>query len=145
MVEDRIPTFIPGDQLVYQLVFVCEVNARKVTAAFRNETTGAEIVLMGEAQMTAKPDVVGARTFAALLEADQELSDAAATGRYRLARLEVETYRGQSLDFDNPPEDAFLFEEEPEEIPLPKLARGLVEPASTFVLPPGHPNKFPER
>jgi hypothetical protein len=145
MSEDRIPTFIPGDQLEYQLVFTCEVNARAVTAAFRNETTGAEIVLQGEARMIDKPRVKGTRTFAALLEADEGTSDWAATGRYRLARLEVETYRGKTLDFDNPIEDAFRFEEEPEDLPLPRLARGLVEPVSTFVLPPGHPNALPER
>lgn len=145
MAEEQIPTFIPGDHLEYQLIFTCEVNVRAVTAAFRNETTGAEIVLKGEPQMIDKPKVVGTRTFAASLEADEGTSDWAASGRYRLARLEVETYHGRTLDFDNPPEDAFRFEEEPEDIALPKLARGVTEPASTFVLSPGHPNALPER
>lgn len=144
MAEERIPTFIPGDQLVYQLVFFCKVNARTVTAAFRNETTGAEIVLKGEARMI-RADVVEARTFAARLEADEGLPEGTASGRYYLARVEVETYRGQLLDFHNPPEEAFRFEEEPDEIILPILARGVLEPASKFLLPDGHPNKPPQR
>lgn len=145
MLEERIPKFIPGDELAYQLVFICMVNVKTVTAAFRNETTGAEIVLTGEAHMIAEPRVIGARTHAALLQHDQEASDEPATGRYRLARLEARTYGGKPLDFDNPVEDAFRFEEEPEDIDLPKIARGLVESASIFVLPEGHPNKPPIR
>ena len=143
MAEERIPTFIPGDELVYHLVFVCKVNVSTVTAAFRNETTGAEVVLTGEARIIAKPRVVGGRTHAAMLHHDRAMSDDLATGRYRLARLEVNTYGGKPLDFDNPPEDAFHFEEEPEDVDLPRLARGMVEPASTFVLPDGHPNSPP--
>lgn len=145
MAEERIPTFIPGDELVYQLAFFCKLNARTVTAVFRNETTGAEVVLAGEAQMLAKPKYRSARTQAAVLQHDPGASDDLATGRYRLARLEVHTHGGKTLDFDNPPEDAFLFEEEPNDAELPRLARGLIEPASTFVLPEGHPNSLPTR
>lgn len=141
--EERIPTFIPGDELVYQLVFVCKVNVRTVTATFRNESTGDELTLTGEANLIEKPRVRGARTHAALLQHVPEASDEPATGRYRLARLEARTYGGKPLDFDNPVEDAFRFEDEPEEIDLPRIARGLVEPASVFVLPEGHPNKPP--
>jgi len=141
MTEERIPTFIPGDELRYQLVFICEVNVESVTAAFRNEVTGEEVVLTGEARMIDQPRVVGARAQAAILDHDKNSSDELATGRYRLARMEAKTYGGKTLDFDNPPEDAFLFEDEPEDIALPKIALGLVEPATTFVLPEGHPNK----
>jgi hypothetical protein len=141
MTEGQVPTFIPGDALRYQLVFNCRVNVESVTAAFRNEATGEEVVLTGKARMIDKPRVVGARTQVAILDHDQDSSDELATGRYRLARMEAKTYGGKTLDFDNPPEDAFLFEDEPEETELPKIARGLVEPATTFVLPEGHPNK----
>lgn len=141
MAEERIPTFIPGDELVYQLVFFCAVNVKSVTAAFRNESTGAEIILTGEAHIIPEPRVRGARTHTAHLHHDQEASDEPATGRYRLARLEARTYGGKPLDFNNPVEDAFRFEEEPEDIPLPILARGVVEPASVFVLQKGHPNR----
>ena len=140
MTEERMPTFIPGDEPTYQIAFVCSVNIETVTAVFRNQTTGAEIILTGEAQMIAKPRVRGARTHTALLHVDRDSSDEPETGRYRLARLEARTYRGTRLDFDKPTEDAFSFEDEPAEIDPPRLARGLVEPASRFVLPDGHPN-----
>lgn len=145
MTEERIPTYIPGDEPVYQIVFVCPVNIETVTAAFRNETTGAEILLTGEAHMIATPRVRGARTHAAVLTFDNDSSDEPETGRYRLARLEARTHRGKKLDFDNPSEDAFRFEDEPADIDLPRLAKGLVNPASTFVLPDGHPNSPPTR
>lgn len=143
--EERIPTFIPGDNLAYQLVFVCPVNIRSVTAAFRNETTGAEIVISGEAQLLDRPRVRGARTQAAVLGFDTESSEEPETGRYRLARLEALTYGGRTLDFDNPPEDAFRFENEPEDATLPRLARGIAAPASSFLLEQGHPNRPVER
>jgi hypothetical protein len=143
MTEERMPTFIPGDEPTYQIAFVCSVNIETVTAVFRNQTTGAEIILTGEAQMIAKPRVRGARTHTALLHVDRDSSDEPETGRYRLARLEARTYRGTRLDFDKPTEDAFSFEDEPAEIDPPRLARGLVEPASRFVLPDGHPNTPP--
>jgi hypothetical protein len=143
MTEERMPTFIPGDEPTYQIAFVCSVNIETVTAVFRNRTTGAEIILTGEAQMIAKPRVRGARTHTALLHVDRDSSDEPETGRYRLARLEARTYRGTRLDFDKPTEDAFSFEDEPAEIDPPRLARGLVEPASRFVLPDGHPNTPP--
>ena len=144
MDQERIPTFIPGDPLVYRLMFRCEVNVSEVNAAFRNETTGAEIELKGEVKMISAP-VVGARTFDAVLQPDEAFPEGTASGRYYLARLEVVTYRGQHLDFENPPEDAFCFEEEPENIGLTKLARGIFDPASSFALPDGHPNKPPKR
>ncbi len=182
MAEERIPTFIPGDEIVYRVEFLCKVNVVFVSAAFRNETTGGEIILEGEADMVAQPRVRGARTFMATLYqqfydqeiveeevveeevvdgevfekevvekeiveeiVDQETSDEPEAGRYRLARLTAETFGGKILDFDNPPEDAFLFEEEPEEVDLPTLARGIVKPASGFLLPDGHPNRRPTR
>jgi hypothetical protein len=94
MTEERMPTFIPGDEPTYQIAFVCSVNIETVTAVFRNQTTGAEIILTGEAQMIAKPRVRGARTHTALLHVDRDSSDEPETGRYRLARLEARTYRG---------------------------------------------------
>ena len=145
MTEERIPTYIPGDEPSYQLVFVCQVNVSIVSAVFRNESTGGTLVLSGEAHMIAKPRVRGARSHAAVLQLDRAASDEPETGRYRMARLEARTYGGKPLDFDNPPEDAFRFEDEPEDIPLPRLAKGLVEPASTFLLPDGHPNKPPSQ
>lgn len=143
MAEERIPTFIPGDELAYQIVFLCQVNVETVTAVFRNETTGTELTLTGEARMIEKPRVRGARTHAATLVFDNDASDEPETGRYRLARLEARTYRGKPLDFDNPVEEAFRFEDEPADVELPRLARGVVEPAARFLLPEGHPNLPP--
>ena len=130
--------------MVYRLLFLCEVNASEVTAAFRNDATGSEIVLRGEAKTISAP-VVGARTFASLLEPDEAFPEGTASGRYYLARLEVVTHRGQRLDFENPPEDAFRFEEEPENVGLARLAQGIFDPASSFAFPEGHPNRPPER
>jgi hypothetical protein len=144
MPEERMPTFIPGDEVAYQIAFVCSVNIETVAAVFRNETSGAEITLTGEARMIAKPRVGGARTHIALLHVAHDSSDEPETGRYRLARLEGRTYRGTRLNFDSPTEDGFSFEDEPAEIDPPRLARGMVEPASRFVLPDGHPNTPPD-
>lgn len=177
MAEKRIPTFIPGDEIVYRVTFTCKVNVVFVSAAFCNETTGGEIILEGAADMVAQPRVRGARTYTATLyeqnaqeiveeevheeeivneEVVEEViyeevvldggpSDEPETGRYRLARLTAETYSGKILDFDTPPEDAFRFEQEPEDVDLPCIARGIVKPASCFLLPDGHPNSPPPR
>ncbi len=51
MSEERIPTYIPGDVIAYYVIFVCEVNVSSVSVAFRNDTTGPEIVLTGESQL----------------------------------------------------------------------------------------------
>ncbi len=72
MAEERIPTYIPGDEPAYQVVFTCPVNIDTVTATFRNETTGAEISLAGAARMMDKPRVVGTRTHVAVLRFDRE-------------------------------------------------------------------------
>lgn len=148
MGEDQIPTFLPGDEIVYVMRFNYPANVRNVTATFRNETTGAEIVLIGEASLWHSARR-GARTHIARLYVDGDLSEAPDPGRYRLARLEAMTYGGKPLDFDNPPEDAFRIEVEPDETTLPRLDRvrapigNKVTRATWFELPEGHPDQRP--
>ena len=147
MTEERIPAFVPGDDLVYAVCFTYPANIRAVTAAFRNETTGEEVSLWGEARLApGGPRLLGTRTHVASLSyRGRETSGPLEPGRYRLARLEAETYRGKRLDFDNPPEDAFRFEDEPDESVVPQIARGpeALDPPTWFFLPEGHPNRPP--
>ena len=144
----RTPTFVPGDDIVYVVRFNYPANVRNVSATFRNETTGAEIVLTGEASL-ARSTRRDTRSHVARLRNDDPLSEAPDPGSYQLARLEATTYGGKPLDFDNPPEDAFRVEDEPDETTLPRLNR--VEPpggpagrstrATRFKLSKGHPDK----
>jgi hypothetical protein len=138
--EERIPTFIPGDQIKYCLVFTCKANIRHVSATFRNQETGSEIVLTGEAYPSEQTKIIGTRVHEAQLFNNNDLYESADPGRYRLARLEATTYSGHSLDFDNPSEGiGFNYRDEPTD-DLPKLARGVVDPPDWFVLPKSHPN-----
>jgi hypothetical protein len=141
--EERIPTFILGDVIAYVVTFVHPVNVDSVTAAFRNEATGKEIVLRGEARMIPLPRHRDRRTFAARLTYSAEGSERAESGDYRLARLEATTWDGKPLDFDNPPARevaSFRFEEEPaDDDRLPRLID-----APFFDLEKGHPNTRPD-
>jgi len=143
MAEKHPPTYLPGDELVYGVRFNYPANVRTVSATFRNETTGAEVVLLGEASL-APTQRRGTRTQIATLYHVGDPSEELVPGRYRLARLEAITYGGKPLDFDNPPEDGFIFEEEPDETTLPRLDRqqlpgGRVTQATWFEVPEGHP------
>ena len=149
MTGEQMPTFVPGDEIVYVVRFNYPANVRSVTAAFRNDGTGAEIVLRGEARLerTARR---GTRKHLARLYYDGDPSEPLTPGTYRFARLEAITNGGKPLDFDNPPEDAFLVEDEPDETTLPRLDRvqgpaGGVTRATWFELPEGHPDKRPTR
>jgi hypothetical protein len=134
--EENIPTFILGDQIEYFLVFTCRANIRTVSATFRNQDTGTELILEGEAQLMEKQTVTGTRKQEAMLYYSADLSEPPDSGRYRLARLVAQTYGGHLLDFDNPPEGiGFYFREESTEV-LPRI----ILPESQFRLAEGHPN-----
>lgn len=122
MTEEQIPTFMPGDEIVYAVRFNYPANVRSVSATFRNDTTGAEIVLRGEARLerTARR---GTRRHLVRLYDDGDPSEPLSPCTYRFARLEAVTYSGKSLDFDNPPEDSFVVQGEPDETTLPRLDR----------------------
>lgn len=143
MTEERIPTIVPGDKVDYVVVLTYPANIRTVTAAFRNEETGEEILLWGRAHLSARARILGTRTHEARLHYHGEGTPS--LGTYRLARLVAETYSGKPLDFDNPPEDAFRFEDEPDESVLPRIARGpgALPRATWFELPEGHPTRPP--
>lgn len=148
MAEGHTPTFVPGDEIEYVVQFNYPANVRSVTAVFRNETTGSEIALKGT------PDLMphvrrGTRRHQVTLYYDYERDDNSEPepGRYRLVHLEAITFGERPLAFDNPPEDAFYVQEEPDEATLPRLDRvqmptGEVTRASWFELPDGHPDKL---
>jgi hypothetical protein len=155
MNQEQIPTVLPGDVFAYVVRFNYPGNVREVTATFRNETTGAEIVLSGEARLV-RPGRRGTRRHIASLYYDEGYLDESPDdvvaetpdlGRYRLARLEATTYEGKTLDFDNPPEDAFRVADEPDESILPRLDRvedpfsDEVPQATWFEFGEGHPDR----
>jgi hypothetical protein len=140
MSEEGIPTYIPGDLIEYFVQFTSPTNIREVTATFRNEATGVELALRGVAQLTGEEAIGGTRTQQAHLFYDEGSDAPPEPGRYRLARLEAETYGGKLLDFDNPPdEEAFLFEDEPDDPQLPRI----LQPTG-FIPEEGHPD-HPDR
>ena len=127
--------FEPGDYIEYCLVFTCKVKIKSVAATFRNQETGKDILLTGEAQLSDRATVLGTRVQEARLSVDRNMHETMDSGWYRLAWLEAITYGGHSLDFDNPPEDrSFYFREGPTD-DLPKLVRGVLDPPDWFVLP----------
>lgn len=135
MTEERIPTLIPGDPIAFYVRFSCRANVRSVTATFENQETATRIVLTGEATTAGR--MRGARMQQATLVHREDASDSLEAGRYRLVRLEAETFGGKTLDFDNPPaEEAFYFEEESDQ--LPRVMDRM------FMLPEYHPNLPPQ-
>jgi hypothetical protein len=148
MSEAHVPTFVPGDEIVYVVRFNYPANVRSVTAVFRNETTGTEIVLSG------LPDPMrharrGTRQHIVRMSYDYERQENSEPepGRYRLVHIEAITYKERLLAFDNPPEDGFLFENEPDDATLPRLDRvqmptGEVTRATWFELPASHSDKL---
>ncbi len=148
MAEGHVPTFVPGDEIVYVVRFNYPANVRGVTAVFRNELTGSEITLSGwpNPRRHARRDT---RRHVVSMSYDYERDDnpEPEPGRYRLVHLEAITHGERSLPFDNPPEDAFFFEDEPDEATLPRLDRvqmptGEVTRATWFELPDSHPDNL---
>jgi hypothetical protein len=93
---DEIPTFVPGDQIVYVVCFTYPANMQAVSATFRNESTGAEPVLWGDARLLDEPRVLGTRLHAASL-GESGGSGRLEAGRYRLIRLEAESKSTRGL------------------------------------------------
>src|SRR5215210_88497 len=145
MTEEQMPTFVPGDEIVYVVQFNYPANVQSVAATFRNDTMGEEVVLRGGARLE-RSARRGTRKHLARLHYDGDPSKSLNPGTYRFARLEAVTYGGKSLDFDNPPEDAFVVQDEPDETTLPRLDRvqgpaSGVTRATWFEFPEGHPDK----
>ena len=149
MADPHVPTFVPGDEIVYVVRFNYPANVVSVTAAFRNEDTGSEVVLTGwpEPMRHARR---GTRKHLVRMSYDHERDDNAEPepGRYRLVHLEAVTHGGKHLPFDNPTEDAFFFRDEPDEDTLPRQDRqegptGRVTRAAWFDLPDSHPDQLP--
>lgn len=148
MAEPHVPTFVPGDEIVYVVRFNYPANVRSVTAVFRNEATGSEIALTGwpEPMRHARR---GTRRHVVSMSHDHEREDnpEVEPGRYRLVHLEAITHGERPLPFDNPPEDAFFFQDEPDDTLLPRLDRqetpvGEVTRATWFELPNSHPDQL---
>ncbi len=142
--DERIPTYMPGDLIEYILVFGCKANVRTVRATFRNQDTGAEVVLAGQAALgedalRIRYPLRDTRVQKAALYFNTDQSEPPVPGRYHLARLEATTYGGHHLDFDNPPEgEGFYFGEESTEN-LPYILERGFQPQE------GHPNLLPRR
>ncbi len=135
MSEEIGPTFVPGDPIMYLVRFKCKANVRVVSAVFVAEESGAEVVLEGEVEK--KEWAQDTRIQTALLKQPGEPPEEPKPGTYHLRRLEVHTYAGQALDFDNPPEEGFYFVEEPGDLPIRADVR--------WALPEWHPNSVSKR
>lgn len=135
MTEERGPTFVPGDPIMYLIRFKCKANVLTVSAVFVAEESGAEIILEGEVEK--KERARDTRIQTALLKQPGEPPEDPKPGTYHLRRLEVHTHAGQALDFDNPPEEGFRFVEEPGDLPIRVEAM--------WALPEWHPDTGSKR
>jgi hypothetical protein len=136
MTEERIPTLMPGDPITYLVRFGCPSLIESITAVFVNEDTGSEIHMIGWQADNRQERMRGGRIQTVALNLADD-SPPPEPGRYRLANLTAHTYGGKPLDFNNPPEDAFRYGEEPDDLPI------VVD--HMFMLPKGHPNLDPSR
>lgn len=139
--EEQIQTFIPGDPIEWLFTFVSTQNIRGVTAMFVREGSGEKYALAGEAKLMEKTAVLGWLTHQALLRHDPTESDGLVPGVYRLRFLQADSYGNKRLDFDNPPEEAFRFEDEDDELPRSLLPQGPIG----FVLDERHSHRRPSR